>query len=113
MLEQDNPPKPHPLIGFLMPMKQISWPIFDASQTVPVIVDFRPGGPCRTLGPQLEEAVIAAKGAVKMAKVNVDENQMIAGQMRVQTIPTVYAFWQGKPIDAFKGQYQPPKWRLL
>jgi len=60
-------------------------------------------GPCRTLGPQLEEAVIAAKGAVKMAKVNVDENQMIAGQMRVQTIPTVYAFWQGKPIDAFQG----------
>ena len=47
--------------------------------------------------------MIAAKGAVKMAKVNVDENQMIAGQMRVQTIPTVYAFWQGKPIDAFQG----------
>ena len=51
----------------------------------------------------VDEAVIAAKGAVKMAKVNVDENQMIAGQMRVQTIPTVYAFWQGKPIDAFQG----------
>ena len=79
--------------------------VIEASQTVPIIVDFWAPwcGPCRTLGPQLEEAVIAGKGAVKMAKVNVDENQMIAGQMRVQSIPTVYAFWEGKPIDAFQG----------
>jgi putative thioredoxin len=47
--------------------------------------------------------VTAAKGAVKMAKVNVDENQMIAGQMRVQSIPTVYAFYKGQPIDGFQG----------
>lgn len=79
--------------------------VVDASQEVPVIVDFWAPwcGPCKTLGPQLEAAVTAAKGAVKMAKVNVDENQMIAGQMRVQSIPTVYAFYKGQPIDGFQG----------
>lgn len=79
--------------------------VVDASQTVPVIVDFWAPwcGPCKTLGPALEAAVTAAKGAVKMAKINVDENQMIAGQMRVQSIPTVYAFWKGQPIDGFQG----------
>lgn len=79
--------------------------VVDASQETPVIVDFWAPwcGPCKTLGPQLEAAVTAAKGAVKMAKVNVDENQMIAGQMRVQSIPTVYAFYKGQPIDGFQG----------
>ena len=79
--------------------------VVEASQTIPVIVDFWAPwcGPCKTLGPQLEKAVISAKGAVKMAKVNVDENQGIAGQLRVQSIPTVYAFWQGQPIDGFQG----------
>ena len=79
--------------------------VVEASQTVPVIVDFWAPwcGPCKTLGPALEAAVIRAKGAVRMAKVNVDQNQMIAGQMRVQSIPTVYAFWQGQPIDGFQG----------
>ena len=79
--------------------------VVEASQSIPIIVDFWAPwcGPCKTLGPQLEEAVMNAKGAVKMAKVNVDENRMIASQMRVQSIPTVYAFWQGQPIDAFQG----------
>ena len=79
--------------------------VIDASMTVPVIVDFWAPwcGPCKTLGPQLEAAVSAAKGAVKMAKVDVDQNQMIAGQLRVQSIPTVYAFWQGQPVDGFQG----------
>src|SRR5690606_10626813 len=60
-------------------------------------------GPCKTLGPQLEAAVKAAGGKVRMVKVNVDENQMIAGQLRVQSIPTVFAFYQGQPVDAFQG----------
>jgi putative thioredoxin len=51
--------------------------------------------------------VIKAKGAVRMAKVDVDQNQMIAGQLRVQSIPTVYAFWQGQPIDGFQGAVPP------
>jgi putative thioredoxin len=79
--------------------------VIEASQTVAVIVDFWAPwcGPCKTLGPQLETAVTAAKGAVKMAKVNVDENQSIASQLRIQSLPTVYAFWQGQPIDGFQG----------
>ena len=83
--------------------------VVEASQEVPVIVDFWAPwcGPCKQLGPALEAAVTAAKGAVRMAKVNVDENQMIAGQMRVQSIPTVYAFHKGQPIDGFQGALPP------
>jgi len=79
--------------------------VIETSQSVPVIVDFWAPwcGPCKTLGPALEAAVTAAKGAVKMVKLNVDENQAIAGQLQIQSIPTVYAFWQGKPVDGFQG----------
>ncbi|WP_299414250.1 co-chaperone YbbN [uncultured Sulfitobacter sp.] len=83
--------------------------VIEASQTTPIIVDFWAPwcGPCKTLGPQLEAAVTAAKGAVKMVKVNVDEAQMIAGQLQIQSIPTVYAFWKGQPVDGFQGAVPP------
>jgi putative thioredoxin len=79
--------------------------VIEASNEVPVVVDFWAPwcGPCKTLGPMLEDAVTAAKGAVKMVKLNVDEAQMIAGQLRIQSIPTVYAFYKGQPVDGFQG----------
>ena len=79
--------------------------VVDASQTVPVIVDFWAPwcGPCKTLGPMLEDAVRAAKGAVKMVKINADEAQQIVGQMQIQSLPTVFAFFKGQPVDGFQG----------
>jgi putative thioredoxin len=79
--------------------------VVDASRTQPVIVDFWAPwcGPCRQLTPALEKAVTAANGAVKLVKVNIDENPRIAGQLRVQSIPTVYAFVDGQPVDGFMG----------
>ncbi len=79
--------------------------VVEASQDVPVVVDFWAPwcGPCKTLGPMLEDAVRAAKGAVKMVKINADEAQQIVGQMQIQSLPTVYAFYKGQPVDGFQG----------
>jgi len=79
--------------------------VIEASMQVPVIVDFWATwcGPCKTLGPMLESAVRAAKGAVKMVKIDVDQNPELAEQLRVQTVPMVYAFDKGRPVDAFSG----------
>jgi len=79
--------------------------VIQGSMQQPVIVDFWAPwcGPCKQLGPALEKAVTQARGAVRMVKINVDENQELAAQLRVQSIPTVYAFFQGQPVDAFQG----------
>ncbi len=79
--------------------------IIEGSAEVPVIVDFWAPwcGPCKQLGPALEAAVTAAKGRVRMIKINVDESPNISAQLRIQSIPTVYAFFQGKPVDGFQG----------
>src|SRR6478609_1777092 len=79
--------------------------VVEASRTTPVIVDFWATwcGPCRQLGPSLEKAVTAAKGAVKLVKVDIDKNPAYAGQLRVQSIPAVFAFVDGKPVDGFMG----------
>ena len=79
--------------------------VVEASNSGPVLVDFWAPwcGPCKTLTPTLEKIVLSFKGKVKLVKINIDENQSIAGQLRIQSIPAVYAFFAGKPLDGFMG----------
>ena len=79
--------------------------VVELSKSTPVIVDFWAPwcGPCKELGPNIEKAVSGTNGKVILAKVNIDENQAIAAQLRVQSIPTVYAFVDGQPVDGFMG----------
>ena len=79
--------------------------VIEASMQQPVIVDFWAEwcGPCKTLGPVIEKVVTAAAGAVKLVKIDTESNQQLAMQMRIQSIPTVYAFYQGQPVDGFMG----------
>ena len=79
--------------------------VIDASHEAAVVVDFWAPwcGPCKQLGPALEKAVRDAKGAVRLVKINIDENPELAQQMRIQSIPAVYAFQDGRPVDGFVG----------
>jgi putative thioredoxin len=79
--------------------------VIEASKDTPVIVDFWAPwcGPCRQLGPAIERAVLAAKGKVKLVKIDIDQHPQYAGQLRVQSIPAVFAFVGGQPVDGFMG----------
>jgi putative thioredoxin len=79
--------------------------VIEGSKTTPTIVQFWAPwcGPCKQLGPVLEKVVGASGGKVRMVRVNIDDNQQIAQQMRVQSVPTVYGFVDGQPIDGFAG----------
>jgi putative thioredoxin len=79
--------------------------VLDASKSVPVVVDFWAPwcGPCKQLTPLIERVVRGYRGKVRLVKVNVDENQAISAQLRIQSLPTVYAFRDGQPVDGFVG----------
>ena len=89
--------------------------VIEKSKTTPVIVDFWAPwcGPCKQLTPILENLVNKKNGKVVLAKINVDENQGIAGQLNIQSIPTVYGFVDGKPIDAFQGAQPESKIEMM
>ncbi|MEM0944359.1 MAG: tetratricopeptide repeat protein [Pseudomonadota bacterium] len=83
--------------------------VIEASREAAIVVDFWAPwcGPCKQLTPVLEAAVKEMRGQVKLVKVNIDENQMVAGQLRVQSIPAVFGFVGGQPVDAFMGAVTP------
>jgi putative thioredoxin len=104
------PDTPGAATGTDDPVKDVSLANFmaeviEASNERPIVVDFWAPwcGPCKQLGPILEKAVRAHKGAVRLAKIDIDKNQQIAQQMGVQSIPAVFAFFRGQPVDGFMG----------
>ena len=83
--------------------------VVEASKNLPILVDFWAPwcGPCKTLGPALESAVIANQNKINLVKINIDKNPKIASQLRVQSIPAVFAFSNGQPVDGFLGMQTP------
>jgi len=79
--------------------------VVEASKSVPVLVDFWAPwcGPCKALGPMLEKIVREGKGKIKLVKIDIDQNPDVATQMRVKSIPAVFAFVDGRPVDSFMG----------
>ncbi len=101
----DTTPKAQPAV--IRDATDQSFPVdvIEASKEVPVIVDFWAPwcGPCKQLGPAIEKVVKEQNGKVRLVKINIDENPQFAGQLRVQSIPAVFAFVNGRPVDAFMG----------
>jgi len=89
--------------------------VIEASKSSPIVVDFWAPwcGPCKTLGPALEAEVKATNGKIKMVKIDIDQNQNLAGQMRIQSIPAVFAFVDGQPIDGFMGAKAPSELKVF
>lgn len=85
--------------------KSFAADVIEASRTVPIIVDFWAPwcGPCKQLTPALEKIVRTYGGKVRLVKVNVDQNEALAAQLQLQSIPTIYAFRDGQPVDGFTG----------
>ncbi|MDB4132956.1 tetratricopeptide repeat protein [Amylibacter sp.] len=89
--------------------------VIEASKSSPIVVDFWAPwcGPCKTLGPALEAEVKATNGKIKMVKIDIDRNQNLASQMRIQSIPAVFAFVDGQPIDGFMGAKAPSELKVF
>ena len=89
--------------------------VIEASKSSPIVVDFWAPwcGPCNTLGPALEAEVKATNGKIKMVKIDIDQNQNLASQMRIQSIPAVFAFVDGQPIDGFMGAKAPSELKVF
>ena len=83
--------------------------VIEASKDLPILVDFWAPwcGPCKTLGPALEAAVKENQKKIKLVKIDIDKNPNIAAQLRVQSIPAVFAFSNGQPVDGFMGAQTP------
>ena len=89
--------------------------VIEASKSSPIVVDFWAPwcGPCKTLGPALEAEVKATNVKIKMVKIDIDQNQNLASQMRIQSIPAVFAFVDGQPIDGFMGAKAPSELKVF